>query len=75
MTGFVAKIVKDKGFGFIHGEDGKEYFFHRSGFRGHWQDLETDFEQKRVPVTFSVTASDRGPRADNVDRTDWPDVS
>ena len=28
--GTIKKIVADRGFGFISGEDGKEYFFHRS---------------------------------------------
>ena len=30
-TGTVKKVVNDRGFGFIAAEDGKEYFFHRSG--------------------------------------------
>ena len=30
-NGTVKKIVADRGFGFITGEDGKDYFFHRDG--------------------------------------------
>src|SRR5438093_99563 len=30
-TGTIKKLVQDRGFGFIAAEDGKEYFFHRTG--------------------------------------------
>ena len=30
-SGTVKKVVADRGFGFITGEDGKDYFFHRDG--------------------------------------------
>src|SRR4026209_2784171 len=30
-NGSIKKIVADRGFGFITGEDGKDYFFHRDG--------------------------------------------
>ena len=30
MKGTVKMFDKEKGFGFIHGEDGKDYFFHYS---------------------------------------------
>src|SRR5207253_1770125 len=30
-TGTIKKLVSDRGFGFIAAEDGKEYFFHRTG--------------------------------------------
>jgi cold shock protein len=32
--GRIKKMVRDRGFGFIRGEDGKEVFFHRSGLNG-----------------------------------------
>ena len=32
MNGTLKTIRADKGFGFILGEDGKEYFVHRSAF-------------------------------------------
>ena len=32
--GTIKKLVNDRGFGFIAAEDGKEYFFHRSGLDG-----------------------------------------
>ncbi len=34
VNGRVTHLVSDKGFGFIAAEDGREYFFHRSGCHG-----------------------------------------
>ena len=33
MTGTISKVISDKGFGFIQGEDRQEYFMHRSAVR------------------------------------------
>ncbi len=71
------RAVNMKGYGFIKYTDGKEYFFHRSEFDGHWNDLVDDFEShKEIQVEFDVdTDSERtkkGPRARNVKRLDWP---
>jgi len=54
--------MSDKGFGFITGNDGQEYFVHRSAIRGEV------FEQLREgqPVTFDATKGDKGLRAENV---------
>jgi cold shock CspA family protein len=30
MTGKITRVMEGKGFGFISGEDGQDYFFHRS---------------------------------------------
>jgi len=61
-TGKVKRLVMEKGFGFIVGSDGKDYFFHRSGVKDNGFDklLEKD------EVTFDVTMGDKGPRAENV---------
>jgi CspA family cold shock protein len=56
----VTRLVSDRGFGFIAGEDGKEYFFHRSGADNF--DALTGGEK----VTFEVEASPKGPRATQV---------
>jgi cold shock CspA family protein len=39
MTGIIKTLVASRGFGFIRGEDGLEYFF-------HWSDQVDDFELK-----------------------------
>ena len=31
VKGKIKKLVRDRGFGFVRGDDGKEVFFHRSG--------------------------------------------
>lgn len=56
------KTLSDRGFGFIRGENGTEYFFHRSAVEG------VAFEQLREgqPVEFEVEPSQRGPRARDV---------
>jgi CspA family cold shock protein len=50
----------EKHFGFIAGEDGKEYFVHISGITEGTTITEND------DVTFEVTEGDRGPKAINV---------
>jgi hypothetical protein len=34
MNGEIKRVFVEKGFGFIKGEDGADYFLHRSAFRG-----------------------------------------
>ncbi len=60
--GTVAKVVRDRGFGFIRGNDGKDVFFHRSGLVGLNFD---DLEQGQV-VDFEVEQGPKGLRAANV---------
>jgi len=61
QNGTIKKLVSDRGFGFIAAEDGKEYFFHRSGTEGDFDRL-----QGGEKVTFQVEASPKGPRAAKV---------
>ncbi|HEX6349666.1 MAG TPA: cold shock domain-containing protein [Candidatus Dormibacteraeota bacterium] len=61
QSGTIKKLVSDRGFGFIAAEDGKEYFFHRSGTEGDFDRL-VGGEQ----VTFEVEQSQKGPRANKV---------
>ncbi len=62
-TGTVKKIVSDRGFGFITGEDGKDYFFHRDGLASS---LDFDRMTTGERVEFELQSSQRGPRAVNV---------
>jgi CspA family cold shock protein len=66
MTGTIKRVVADRGFGFIKGENDVEYFFHRSSVTGQFQDLE-----EGAAVTFEVEEpSAKGPRANRVQLRD-----
>jgi cold shock CspA family protein len=68
MRGTVGDIVIDRGFGFIDGEDGRQYFFHRNALTG------ADFGDLApgVAVEFGVKEFSQGdepgehPRAVNL---------
>lgn len=62
MIGKVVRIVKDKGFGFIKGEDGIEYFFHRTALTN------LPFEQLQLAqdVQFEENEGPKGPRAEQI---------
>ncbi len=62
-TGTVKKVVADRGFGFITGDDGKDYFFHRDSLEGTIQFERLVGGEK---VEFDAQSSPRGPRAVNV---------
>ena len=62
MKGKVKFFNEMKGFGFITGEDGKDYFVHESGLKDSNAKLNEDDE-----VTFDVEQGDRGPKAGNVE--------
>ncbi len=65
MTGTISTLRGDKGFGFIKGGDGKEYFFHQSVVYGEGLDnLRTGDS-----VEFEVGEGPKGPRAESVRRT------
>lgn len=61
-SGTVKKIIADRGFGFIRGEDGREVFFHRSGLNG----LTFEALKEGQAVEFDLEEATRGPRANNV---------
>lgn len=60
MKGNVKFFNEGKGFGFIAGEDGKEYFVHQTGLTEGATIREND------AVNFDVEEGDRGPKATNV---------
>ncbi len=58
--GTVKKLIADRGFGFITGDDGKDYFFHRSGVE---PTLDFDRLAGGERVAFEIEANPRGSRA------------
>ena len=64
MKGTVKFFNSAKGFGFIAGEDGKEYFVHSTGLVDGVAISDND------SVEFEVTQGDRGPKAVNVSKSD-----
>ena len=55
-------MVRDRGFGFIRGEDGKEVFFHRSGMAGSDYDNVSEGDA----VEYVIQEGPRGARAEHV---------
>jgi cold shock protein len=62
MKGTVKFFNNNKGFGFITGEDEKEYFVHISGLQEGVNIRDED------SVNFEVEDGERGPKAVNVTR-------
>lgn len=60
--GKIKKMVRDRGFGFIRGEDGKEVFFHRSGMNGS----DYDSMDEGDVVEYVIQEGPRGARAEYV---------
>ncbi len=60
-TGTIARLLIDKGFGFIAASDGSEYFVHQSS-------CQTPFDELREgqAVTFEKGQGPKGPRGENV---------
>lgn len=61
-NGTIARLLIDKGFGFIRDESGVEHFFHRSAIRGAVFELLREGQR----VEFIVEDSPKGPRAGEV---------
>jgi CspA family cold shock protein len=65
VTGTIRTLRVDKGFGFIKGDNGQEYFFHQSAIYGEGiADL-----REGDSVEFDIGQGPKGPRAENVRRT------
>lgn len=65
MRGTIARLVRDRGFGFIKAEDGIEYFFHRSSCN---RNSAFDTLREEDPVEFEEGGGAKGPRAADVTR-------
>ena len=62
LNGTIKRLVIDRGFGFLSGDDGKESFFHRSSVDGSFEAL-----QEGQKVTFDIESNaPKGPRAARV---------
>ena len=61
-TGTIARLLIDKGFGFIRDEAGLEHFFHRSSVRGAVFELLREGQR----VEFAIEESQKCPRAGDV---------
>jgi len=63
MTEGTVKFYNDtKRFGFIAGDDGKEYFVHESGLKEGTRIREGD------KVSFEVVEGEKGPKAEQVEK-------
>ena len=71
VKGKIKKLVRDRGFGFVRGDDGKEVFFHRSGLGA------TDYDSlsEGDVVEYVVQEGPRGARAENVRAVAEPSVA
>ncbi len=59
--GKVKRLVSDRGFGFIEGEQGDDLFFHHSAFQGAIEEL-----REGQMVEYEVGQGRKGPCAINV---------
>ncbi|HSC25802.1 MAG TPA: cold shock domain-containing protein [Vicinamibacterales bacterium] len=61
-NGTIKRLVSGKGFGFVAGDDGSEYFFHQSACSG----VSFDDLREGQAVTFEKGQGPKGPRAEQV---------
>ncbi len=66
FKGTIKRLIRDRGFGFISAEDGREIFFHRSEV----QDVDFDSLEEGNSVEFNVEKGPKGRRATNVKRSE-----
>jgi CspA family cold shock protein len=64
-TGTVKSVRSENGYGYIAGDDGTEYYFHRAGVKRPLQ-FDNLFGGERVK--FEIEANAEGPRAVQVTR-------
>ena len=62
VKGKIKKLVRERGFGFVRGDDGREVFLHRSGLGP----VDYDSLSEGDVVEYVVQEGPRGARAENV---------
>ncbi len=62
MRGTIKRIIRDRGFGFVNAENGKEVFFHRSALEGE----NFDSLEEGADVEFETERGPKGLRAVNM---------
>jgi len=62
LKGQIKRLIRERGFGFISAEDGKEVFFHRSSL----EEIDFDALEEGSSVEFNVERGPKGLRAENV---------
>jgi len=65
-AGTIKKLVHDKGFGFIQGQDGADVFFHHSSVSDHAFDNLTEGQSVEYTVDSGGGPKGKGPRAASV---------
>jgi len=72
MHGTIKTFAQEKGYGFIKGDDSKDYYFRSSSFKSvdHIERICED-----VPVEFDQVATSKGYRAENCVITDLSSVT
>ena len=69
MKGTISSLLINKNYGFIIGENGQSYFFHREDLNSNWNQLCVDWVDsaiKKIDVSFEAKSTPKGPRAGNV---------
>ena len=61
MRGTIRIVKLEEGYGFIHGADGIDYFFHRTGLQ--WTTVAFLDLTQRLEVDFTGIEGPKGPRA------------
>jgi CspA family cold shock protein len=62
LKGKIKKLIRERGFGFISVEDGREVFFHRSAL----EEIDFDTLEEGNSVEFNVERGPKGSQAVNI---------
>ena len=63
--GTVKRIMRERGFGFLLAEDGREIFFHRSEL----QNVDFDELGEGDHLEFTIVKGEKGPQATDIKKT------